>query len=122
MIDWTKSDEEILGHLTEQVSRPTGLRVTFGDIARELGDEAYATIVRVFKVAQQADPRLEPAFYALSSTGMEFDTPSRLRPRPIATLAGRVGQQDKSDGSYHWPTLVDRIGNGHRADTGDDRG
>ena len=78
MIDWSLSDEDNLAQLLEVVSKPTGRLVTFGEIARDLGDDAYGVIVRVFMVAQQADPRLVPPFTALSTVGMTLDTPSRL--------------------------------------------
>jgi hypothetical protein len=77
VIDWSLSDEDNLAQLVEVVSKPTGRLVTFGDIARDLGDHAYGVIVRVFMVAQQADPGLVPAFSALSTVGMILDTPSR---------------------------------------------
>ncbi len=78
MIDWSLSDEDNLAQLVEVVSKPTGRLVTFGEIARDLGDHAYGVIVRVFMAAQQADPGLVPAFNALSTVGMMLDTPSRL--------------------------------------------
>lgn len=88
MIDWSLSDEDNLAQLVEVVSKPTGRLVTFGEIARDLGDDAYGVIVRVFMVAQQADPRLVPPFTALSTVGMTLDTPSRLEMMDQLATAG----------------------------------
>jgi hypothetical protein len=78
MIDYTLTDSEILAHLLEEIHTPTGRLITFGDVDRELGPEAYAVIVSVFDAAQAANPVLRPAWIAMSVSGMLLDSPSRL--------------------------------------------
>lgn len=108
-MDWTLTDAEILAHLLQPVSKPTGRLVTFGEIARDVGDEAYAVIVRVFQVAQQADPGLVPAFHALSTVGMMLDTPSRLA--MIDQLAtGGYGPGGLQPWPADWVTKIKAMG------------
>ncbi len=99
MIDWTKTDEQILAELLEEVSKPTGRLVTFGDLDAELGAEAYQVIVGVFETAQSVNPSLRPAFLALSTTGLTLDSPSRLAMIDQLATAGYG-----ADGSQPWPT------------------
>ncbi len=99
MIDWTKTDEQILAELLEDVSKPTGRLVTFGDIDAELGAEAYQVIVGVFETAQSVNPSLRPAFLALSTTGLTLDSPSRF-----AMLDQLATSGHGVDGAQPWPT------------------
>jgi hypothetical protein len=99
VIDWTKTDEQILAELLEEVSKPTGRLVTFGDLDAELGAEAYQVIVGVFETAQSVNPSLRPAFLALSTTGLTLDSPSRFAMLDQLATAGYG-----ADGSQPWPT------------------
>jgi uncharacterized tellurite resistance protein B-like protein len=98
VIDWTKTDEQILGELLEDVSKPTGRLVTFGDIDAQLGAEAYQVIVGVFEAAQSVNPSLRPAFLALSTTGLTLDSPSRFAMIDQLATAGYG-----ADGLQPWP-------------------
>ena len=97
--DWSQSDEWNLEHLLEDVTTPTGRLITFGDIQRELGDEAYQVIVTVFEQAQGFNAGLKPAYLAMSVSGMTLDDPRRLVMIDQLSAAGYG-----ADGSQPWPT------------------
>ena len=96
--DWSQSDEWNLEHLLEDVTTPTGRLITFGDIQRELGDEAYQVIVTVFEQAQGFNAGLKPAYLAMSVSGMTLDDPRRLVMIDQLSAAGYG-----ADGSQPWP-------------------
>jgi hypothetical protein len=96
--DWSQSDEWNLEHLLEDVTTPTGRLITFGDIQRELGDEAYQVIVTVFEHAQGFNAGLKPAYLAMSVSGMTLDDPRRLVMIDQLSAAGYG-----ADGSQPWP-------------------